>query len=259
MIEWTHDRLQADLYGKRRRGKNTMAWSEVQIPGTNGGRFDVFTVRSHDARKSDTFIGYEVKATLADLESDLSSGKWRRYLPACDQFVFALGPALADDIDRIPEGPGVSLLVGEYGERWQVKRKPKGGHRDVSDTAIWKRLAVRDHWTPSVVHKTRLERMQDYEKMASLSMLISRRVQDEIAEKHADLWEKTREIEQIDRRRKQLEALEARLDGVPHLLDTLGLLLTQAGQRVGRPLGYMPPDEREHVARALDDLLKVSV
>lgn len=246
---WTHDRLQSDLYRKRRAAKATLAWSEVQVPGTDGGRFDVFACRSHDAKRTDTWQGFEVKATLPDLESDLSTGKWRRYLPACDEFSFALGPDLANHIDRIPDGPGVMVLAGD---RWQWKRKPTGGHRTVADLDIWKRLATRDHWTPTEQPMSRLERMEQYERMESLSYLLNGRVRSEILRESADLRRRAIELDNKERRVERLEDLERRLDGVPEILGCLGAMLQQGARRVNP--GWDNHDHRT-VTAALDLLL----
>jgi len=39
---------------------------------------------------------YEVKATKADLNGDLQTGKYKKYLPFCERFYFALSPSIKD-------------------------------------------------------------------------------------------------------------------------------------------------------------------
>ncbi len=214
---WTHDTLQADLVRRRQGRKATMAWAEVNIASKDQGRFDVFEARTHDAKGTTLFVGFEVKASRSDLESDLSTGKWRRYLPSCDELYFAIPKGLCD-YDDIPATCGVIYRVGErHAGRWNIGRKPEGGHRTMTDLEIWKRLAKKGYYNnyPSPDIRTRIERMRDYQEMGSLSFLISRRVQAEIRDQQNEVWNERRRITDVDRRVEQLLAIEEKLKAVP--------------------------------------------
>lgn len=229
---WTHDNLQGDLFRKRKGRKATVAWSEIEIPGTKGGRFDVFEARYHDAKAQTTFVGFEVKASRGDLESDLETGKWKRYLPASDQFYFALPKDLCD-ASEIPEPAGILWQTGGRAGRWRVGRQPGGGHRTTTDIDIWRRLALREYWTPTTVTKTRQERIEEYNRAEKLRYHIASRVWAEIDEERRALWQDRLKYENVERKIEQLEELERRLDGIPDLLGAIQSLVSFAGRKAG--------------------------
>jgi len=71
---------------------------------------------------------YEVKATRADLLSDLRKGKWERYLPYCDRIYFALGDGFEwkDKLDHLAVG---IIVRGKRG--WKtIKAAPRNPHRE---------------------------------------------------------------------------------------------------------------------------------
>lgn len=81
-----------------------------ELPLGNGRRVDVAAI----ARGGEITV-VEVKASLADFKSD---GKWREYLPYCDQFYFAVTPAfprhkLPDDVGIIVANPYQGAIVRE--------------------------------------------------------------------------------------------------------------------------------------------------
>lgn len=234
---WTHAQLQSDLYQRRRNRKGTIAWSEVEIPGTKGGRFDVYEARHHDGRAQTSFVGFEVKASMRDLESDLSTGKWKRYLPACDQMLFAMPKDLCDPAS-IPEPAGIIWRTGNRLDgRWQMGRKPQTGHRTVTDLDVWRRLAMRQYWTPITPQRSRLERMHDYTEMRDLSRELSARFWSTIQTERSRLLADRNRYEQTERRIADLEALQERLADVPELLAAVGQVLQVASRRVDPTYG----------------------
>ena len=230
--EWSHDRLQADLVIRRRNRKATMAWAEVNISHRDSGRFDVFEARHHDARNETVFVGFEVKASVSDLESDLSTGKWKRYLPACDELYFAVPKGLCD-VSDIPDTCGVLYRIGEpYSGRWNIGRKPKGGHRRMSDTDVWHRLASKGYYnTYGAVQRdtrTRLERMRDYAEQDSLSHLINSRVKEEIRKQKWDLDTKRQRIEDLELQTTKVEDLEQRLVTLAPIIEAINVITRAA-------------------------------
>ena len=258
-FRWTHDILQGDLVRRRKARKATMVWAEVNIAHRDRGRFDVFEARTHDAKGTTLFVGFEVKATRTDLESDLSTGKWRRYLPACDELYFAIPKGLCD-YDEIPETCGIIYRVGErHAGRWNIGRKPQGGHRTMSDVPIWKRLASKGYWDegqrPDI--RTRLERMRDYQEMESLSFLISRRVQAEIRDQQNEVWREQRRITDVDDRVEQLLAVEKSLKVMPDNFHAVERILRATMERTnlfGLPFRTFTLEEAiTHLTEGTDD------
>ncbi len=254
---WTHDQLQNDLVRRRQARKATMAWAEVNIATEDQGRFDVFEARTHDAKGTTLFVGFEVKASRSDLESDLSTGKWKRYLSACDELYFAIPKGLCE-YDEIPETCGIIYRVGErHNGRWMVGRKPEGGHRTMSDVAIWQRLAAKGYYNTGVRPETRLERMRDYAEQESLSGIISRRVQAEIREQRNELYVERYRLADVDHRVEQLLAVEATLSELPNNFRAVERILSATMDRVnllGVPSQrFSLKDAIAHLTEGVDD------
>lgn len=68
---------------------------------------------------------YEVKVSRSDFIASLSSNKWRKYLPHCNRFYFALESGFAHKAE-IPEGIGL-IVRGKRG--WNTIKRAK--ERDV--------------------------------------------------------------------------------------------------------------------------------
>jgi hypothetical protein len=75
-----------------------------EAPLPNGRRADIMAL----GPKGEIAI-VEVKSSVEDLRADR---KWTEYLPYCDAFSFAVGPAFPRAV--LPEGPGV-ICADAYG------------------------------------------------------------------------------------------------------------------------------------------------
>lgn len=84
-------------------------WHEVQMPVAHAppGRCDVWAFRVSWSRFCIRI--YEVKASRGDLLRDLESGKYRLYLPHCNELWFATAPGLSKGIP-IPDDCGLVEL-----------------------------------------------------------------------------------------------------------------------------------------------------
>lgn len=117
--EWGHDALAVDLAGHLRCGGKRLTWLNIQLGGLNSARPDVFAMRCFSYAQPD-FISYEIKVSESDLRSDLTSGKWQKYLKFSQGVTFA-----------VPQGlPGIKDIPRECGiivrsdRAWRHTRKP---------------------------------------------------------------------------------------------------------------------------------------
>ena len=118
MIGSTHRDLVASL-AEHFRGGDRVVWTErgigaawmAQYSGQGLPKPDVFTIQKTFARRA--IAAYEVKATKADFQSDIRSGKWSKYLPYCNRFYFATPRGLVTKAEIPPEAGW--LTIGDNG------------------------------------------------------------------------------------------------------------------------------------------------
>lgn len=137
--DFTHDGLQADLAAHLRAGGERWVWCNIVLG--DGGRPDCFTFRP-SSYAAQEMISYEVKISKEDLRSDLTSGRWQRYLPFSQGVTFALPQGLAGKKDIPPE---CGLIVrSERG--WRHARKPKLTSAKMSPVDFMRLLSARPQW-----------------------------------------------------------------------------------------------------------------
>ena len=109
----------------RARRRNSIVFTEIALAGSFGseGRLDVVVFTSTNRYRKIIIEGFEVKASRADLLSDLRSGKWRKYIDAgvLSRFSFAFPEGLAE-ADEIPQEAGVYVRGSRGG--WRFARRP---------------------------------------------------------------------------------------------------------------------------------------
>lgn len=115
--KWTHDGLANDL-ASYLGGPERMIWTDMQLGPSGSMRPDVYTIRKSYTRPRP--MAYEVKVSVADYRSDVTSGKWQRYLEAACGVVFAVPHGLITKAD-LPNGCGL-MVRGESG--WTTIKAP---------------------------------------------------------------------------------------------------------------------------------------
>ena len=134
-----HDELQEDLASHLRAGTDRMVWTNTQLGPVGSPRPDVFTVnKSFSKFRTDA---YEIKVSVSDLRSDITSGKWQSYrkFGHCVWFAFPLGMA---SVDLIPKECGV-ILHSDAG--WRAARKPVAQVLDTLPRDAWLKLLMDLH------------------------------------------------------------------------------------------------------------------
>ena len=66
---------------------------------------------------------YEIKENRADFQSDIRSDKWKKYLPFCNRFYFAVKEGVTQK-GEIPSGVGL-IMYREDEKRWSFKKSAK--------------------------------------------------------------------------------------------------------------------------------------
>lgn len=116
--KWRHDDLLDDLAAHLGADPNRMIWRDMQLGPSGSPRPDVYTLPKSYSRFMP--MAYEVKISVSDFRSDVTSGKWQKYLDYACGVYFAVPKGLITK-DDIPAGCG---LIVRSENVWRVARKP---------------------------------------------------------------------------------------------------------------------------------------
>jgi hypothetical protein len=115
--KWGHDELANDLADSLEVPER-MVWTDMQLGPSGSARPDVFTMQKSYSRPLPK--SYEIKVSLSDFRSDITSGKWQKYLKFSGCVIFAVPKGLITKED-VPIGCGL-MTRGENG--WRTIKKP---------------------------------------------------------------------------------------------------------------------------------------
>lgn len=115
---WGHDELAHDLAQSLRINPEHMVWENMQMGPSGSIRPDVYLLK----KRYSTFapVTYEVKVSVSDFRSDITSGKWQGYLKYSSGVIFAAPAGLINKAD-VPAGCG---LIQRHEEVWRTVKRP---------------------------------------------------------------------------------------------------------------------------------------
>lgn len=151
-----HDELQEDLANHLRAGTDRMVWTNTQLGPVGSPRPDVFTVSKSFSRFASD--AYEIKVSVSDLRSDVTSGKWQSYRKFAHRVWFAFPRGMAP-LDLIPKECGV-ILRSDAG--WRAARKPVAQVLDTLPRDAWLKLLMDLHPVNSSGHVKAPRHASDY-------------------------------------------------------------------------------------------------
>jgi hypothetical protein len=134
--KWGHDELQNDLAAYIRSSSDRLAWTNMPMGSAGNCRPDVFAIPKSFANF--TPIIYEIKVSVSDFRSDVTSGKWQSYLKYACGVVFAV-PAGLISKDDVPKGCG---LIVRHDEVWRMVKKPTMQFLDTLPKELWIKLLI---------------------------------------------------------------------------------------------------------------------
>lgn len=139
LSEWSHQALCDDLESHLRGNSDRMVFQNITMGQYHGGRPDVFTVMKSFANfRADT---YEIKVSRSDFLSDVTSGKWRKYLDHSHAVWFAVPEGMIKATE-LPEGVGLTVRSAKG---WRSVRKPKPQVLQTLPRDAWLRLVMDLH------------------------------------------------------------------------------------------------------------------
>lgn len=199
MRTWGHDELAADLAGHFRGMTDRMVWCDMQLGPSGSERPDVYTMKKSYSNPDPH--AYEVKISMSDYRSDLTSGKWQKYYQEAKRVTFCVPQGLISK-DDLPKGAGLMVRT-ENG--WHTYKSPTSQPCQLSTSCLMKLL---------IDGLPRLNVKRDYSRHLSEG-IINRRVAHKLGQDVADyLINKPRmeerlksEQEKADKLRKSINEL----------------------------------------------------
>lgn len=132
-MSWGHNELARDL-ANHFRGAGRMVWEDMQLGPSGSPRPDVFTMAKSFVRPQPTT--YEVKVSVSDFRSDITSGKWQSYSDFSAAIYFAVPRGLVNKGD-VPNGCGL-IVRGDGG--WRAVKKATVQKITLPESALLKLL-----------------------------------------------------------------------------------------------------------------------
>lgn len=134
-MSWQHDALANDLAEHLLDNRKRMVWTNLQLGPHGSARPDVFTIDKSFAHPNPR--AYEIKISVSDFRSDVTSGKWQSYLGYAQAVTFAVPHGLIAKAE-VPQGCGL-MVRSERG--WSTQRRPTlGVLQQIPEEALLKLL-----------------------------------------------------------------------------------------------------------------------
>lgn len=133
---WGHDELAHDLAEHLRANTEIIAWENMQMGPSGSPRPDVYTMRKSFVRFAP--VAYEVKVSVSDFRSDITSGKWQSYLKYAGAVVFAVPAGLINKAD-VPAGCG---LIVRHENVWRTVKGPTMQRLETLSHEAWVKLMI---------------------------------------------------------------------------------------------------------------------
>lgn len=240
--EWSHNGLLADLAEYLKGDDQRMVFTDVPMGAYSAPRPDVWKIQKSFANKNP--IAYEIKVSLSDFRSDVTSGKWMKYLDYSAGVIFCVPKGLITKND-LPDGCGL-MVRSEKG--WRTAKKPTLKKVSIADD-IWMRLLLRVH--------QRMEtecRIRDFNRYKA-----NQKIRQELGNDVAD-WLKNRESAESDVRNLeiQIEALEKTLEAKRQeqreSLDRVSSEKKRMFSELCQALGIEPTSNQWQIERSIREL-----
>lgn len=232
-----HDELQENLAVHLRAGTDRMVWTNTQLGPSGSPRPDVFTVNKSFSRFAAD--AYEIKVSVSDLRSDVTSGKWQSYRKFAHRVWFAFPRGMAP-LDLIPKECGV-ILCSDTG--WRAARKPVAQVLDTLPRDAWLKLLMDLHPVDMSGHVRAPRHASEY----TAAEVVRKKIGAKVAELFLDVDQAEYRLQC---RRESLAADLAKIDADQQAYrkrreadDTRErLMLDESMQALGATLGIAPDE-----------------
>ena len=132
-MKLSHNELASSL-ARHLMQDNRMVWEDIPVGCAGSIRPDVLTIEKSFANPNP--ISYEIKVSVSDFRSDVTSGKWMGYLDFSSAVVFAVPKGLITKND-LPNGCGLMTFNGEF---WNTVKRPTLSPANINSELLLKLL-----------------------------------------------------------------------------------------------------------------------
>lgn len=174
-----------------------MVWEDIPAGKSGSCRPDVFTIRKSFSQPNPT--SYEVKVSVSDFRSDVTSGKYQKYLDFSSSVVFATPKGMIKK-SEIPIGCG---LIQWNGSGWNTLKRPTiNPSFDISSEFLLK-LLIEGKERQTTSHK---QKTKSYDAIKHNKTLMKKFGRD-IAKKHSLIRDYPKMKSDLYRMKKELADL----------------------------------------------------
>ena len=135
MTTWSHNALQQDLFDHLNRPER-IAWADMQMGPSGSVRPDIFTLNKSYTNPRP--LSYEVKVSVSDFRSDVTSGKWMSYAKFSAGVLFCTPKGLITKAD-LPDGCGLMIRSDKV---WRTVKGPTLSKKFTLDQDLMLKLII---------------------------------------------------------------------------------------------------------------------
>ncbi len=248
-MKWTHNDLMNDL-AAHLRVPERMVWTDMQLGPSGSPRPDVFTMAKSYTKPRP--IAYEIKISVADFRSDVTSGKWQSYLKYAGAVIFAVPAGLITKAD-IPARTGL-MIRGENG--WTTVKGPTLG---VSEFPAEMMLKLLIDGADRAAVTYRKKHFSEYVKAKEIGAKFGDLVKDTL-HRHEQVMHNIQNLEfEHSANKKRFEAeLEGSKERRRKEIDREIGVINKALEDCATALGLPPNSRAFDVAQVLQDRLRAA-
>lgn len=194
-----HDELAHDLANHLRVNPEHMVWEDMQMGPSGSIRPDVYLLKK--AYSTFAPITYEVKVSVSDFRSDITSGKWQGYLKFSSGVIFAVPAGLINKAD-VPSGCG---LIVRHEEVWRTVKRPTLQKIETLPHSSWMKMLI------DGVERVQFERARLRQRSNSwtIEQQLRKKFGDQLA---ALITNAIRDTESLERHREQIAQKRREID-----------------------------------------------
>lgn len=208
-----------------------MVWEDINAGKGGSMRPDVFTIEKSYANPKPTV--YEVKVSVSDFRSDITSGKWQKYFDIAGSVVFATPKGLISRKD-VPDGCG---LIQFNGVDWVTLKRARA-MKDTTLPAPFLLKLLMDG-ADKITHKEQVK-LPTFDELAHEKALKKKFGKD--------IREKISRMEKVPQKLVRLQELREELAGILELEITSDHFETLAGFKIRDLKKISSEDERRKAA-----------
>lgn len=215
-----------------------MIWEDMQLGPSGSPRPDVYTILKSYSRPLPT--AYECKISVADFRSDVTSGKWQKYLQFAGAVIFCTPKGLVQKTD-VPDGCGLVWFYPETGT-FKTLKGPTFRAVSLPQDAMLKLLI-------DGVKRAHAPALEAWQREYALMQSLRKRLGNEVADFLRDKENARTRLKQAD---FQVSQKQARLAEIEQICSKRESEAVERGQRRSEEMIATAKNHRHSLCQALN-------